>query len=388
MRRCLVCLNLLLGCLPAVRTEDSLVGQRVVVIRDNAALETNGKEVAKAAECTVFTVNSVQGSFLWIESEKAYVRRNDVVPFPDAIAHYTRQLETDKTAQNYWHRAQIWQLKGELDFALGDMNEAIQLNSTESIFFDNRGTLWKEKMEYDKAIADYSEAIRLDPMSGWAYNNRGLAWHSKKEYDKAIADYDEARKHTNPNEKVSVLCDSEITSGDFTAMVDSRALTFNNRGWAWQNKGNYDKALIDYETAIRLDPKYQQPRINRRDVWVKQKAWNKVIADYEATLQESTPTAADCNELAWLRATCPDERYRNGKQAVEFATKACELSAWKEANNLETLAAAYAEVGDYDQAVEWQKKGLDLATADEKADFETRLKLYQDKKPCRQPAGQ
>ncbi len=118
------------------------------MIRDNAALEANGKEVAKAAECTVFTVNSVQGSFLWIESEKAYVRRNDVVPFTDAIAHYTRQLETNTTAQNYWHRAQIWQLHGELDFALGDMNDAIQLNSTESdekADFETRLKLYQDK---------------------------------------------------------------------------------------------------------------------------------------------------------------------------------------------------------------------------------------------------
>ena len=111
--------------LPA-RAEDPLVGQRVVVIRDNATLEASGKAVAKVRECTVFTVGSVEGSWLWIKSEKAYLRRADVVPFDEAIGHYTRLLETDKTAHNYWNRAQIWRLKGELDIALGDMNDAIR----------------------------------------------------------------------------------------------------------------------------------------------------------------------------------------------------------------------------------------------------------------------
>ena len=125
-------------------------------------------------------------------------------------------------------------------------------------------------------------------------------------------------------------------------------------------------------------------RQERRFVWEKKGDWGKVIADYEATLKEGSPTAETYNELAWLRATCLDEKYRNGKQAVEYATKACELSAWKAANDLDTLAAAYAEAGNFDKAVEWQQKGMKLAPADQKADFESRLKLYQEQKPYRE----
>ena len=112
--------------------------------------------------------------------------------------------------------------------------------------------------------------------------------------------------------------------------------------------------------------------------------WDKLAADLEATLKEGSPTAATCNQLAWLRATCPDEKYRNGQQAVEYATKVCELTAWKQPWYFDTLAAAYAEAGDFDKAVEWQKKGMDLAPADQKADYESRLKLYQEKKPYRE----
>jgi hypothetical protein len=57
-----------------------------------------------------------------------------------------------------------------------------------------------------------------------------------------------------------------------------------------------------------------------------------------------------------------------------------------------TIATGFSpwgtEAGDFDKAVEWQQKAIDLATADQKADFETRLKLYQDKKPYHQPATQ
>ena len=401
-----------------VRADDPLVGKRVVVIRDKAPLESSGKEVGKAAECSVFTVTAVEGSWLWIKSEKAYLRRSDAVPFEEAIPHYTRLLESNKTAGNYWNRAQIWRLKGELDIALGDMNDAIRLKPDSSAWFSNRGLLWHDKKDYDKAIGDYSEAIRLNPKSGEVYHNRGQAWDAKKDYDKAIADYDEALKLKDPNEKTGVSSVAETTGGDSVAMVNSRATTFNNRGIAWQDKQDYDKALADYEEAIRLDPNYRTPRSNRRIVWEKKGDWDKVIAelneiitadpknptlimnraaawggkgdfekkfaDYEAALVIDDKHAEAWNGKAWLRATCQDEKYRNGQQAVEYATKACELTAWKDFGYLDTLAAAYAEAGNFDKAVEWQKKGMDLAPADQKADYESRLKLYQEKKPYRE----
>ena len=344
---CVVCLVALSG--GSAVAQQSIVGKRVVVIKDKAPLAVSGQTAATAKECTVFTVDKVEGEWLWIKSERAYLRRGDVVPFEDAIAHYTRLLETNQTANNYWNRAQIWRLKGELDIALGDMHDAIRLNSTESAWFHGRGILWKNKKDYDKAIADYSEAIRLNPKSGRAYTARGLAWSAKKDYDKAIADYDEALKHQDPNAKDSPLNESDITGGDSIAMVNSRALTFSGRGWAWGNKKNYDKAIADYEEAIWLDPKFLYP----------------------------------LNGLAWLRATCPNEKHRNGQQAVEYATKACELTAWKREDYLDTLAAAYAEAGDFDKAVEWQKKGMNLAPADQKADYESRLKLYRNHQPFR-----
>ena len=71
-----------------------------------------------------------------------------------------------------------------------------------------------------------------------------------------------------------------------------------------------------------------------------------------------------------------------GKKAVESAQKACELSQWKDAHYIGTLAAAYAEAGDFDSAVRWQTQANALdSTPETKADGEARLKLYREKKP-------
>jgi tetratricopeptide (TPR) repeat protein len=132
-------------------------------------------------------------------------------------------------------------------------------------------------------------------------------------------------------------------------------LAYNNRGFAWSSKRDYDRAIADYTDAIRLDPNNSYPY----------------------------------NNQAWLWATASDVKFRDGKKAVESATKACELSEWKERNDLDTLAASYAEAGDFDQAMKWQEAGIKLipeSEADAIKDFNERLALYRDKKPYHEPA--
>jgi tetratricopeptide (TPR) repeat protein len=90
------------------------------------------------------------------------------------------------------------------------------------------------------------------------------------------------------------------------------------------------------------------------------------------------------NNLAWIFGTCPNAAFRNGPKAVEYAKQACELTAWKEASFLDTLAAAYAESGNFEEAIKWQEKVIDLTNDEEaKAGLRTRLALYKEGKPFR-----
>ncbi len=90
---------------------------------------------------------------------------------------------------------------------------------------------------------------------------------------------------------------------------------------------------------------------------------------------------------AWIRATGPDASLRDGKKAVELAIEACELTRWKEAYCVETLAAAYAEVGDFASAVKWQTKAIELeADPKERLEYQARLKLFRENRPFREAA--
>jgi tetratricopeptide (TPR) repeat protein len=115
--------------------------------------------------------------------------------------------------------------------------------------------------------------------------------------------------------------------------------------------GNYDKAVKDFDEAIRIAPE----------------------------------CAVAYGWRGWLLAMCPVERLRDSKQAIEVAIKACELSGWKSGWQLNTLAATYAEVGQFDEAERYQSKALDdpdyCGTAGD--EFRKRLELYRQTKPLR-----
>jgi len=183
--------------------------------------------------------------------------------------------------------------------------------------------------EYEKAIADYGDALRLDPKWSHAYFNRANAYKALKEYGKAVGDYSEA-----------IRFDAKAADAYF------------NRAGAYKARKEYDKAVSDYREVIRLDP----------------------------------DDADAYSNLAWLLATCPDEKVRDGKKAVDYATKACELTSWKGAYFLATLAGAHAEAGNFDEAQKWQRRALESSQyqREDGDQARLRLKLFEDHKPYRE----
>jgi tetratricopeptide (TPR) repeat protein len=230
-----------------------------------------------------------------------------------------------------------------------------------AVDYYQQGNVWSEKKEFDRAIADYDQAIKLDPKYIDAYNNRGLAWNEKKEYDRAIADLDQAIKF-DPN----------------------YAKAYYNRGVSWNGKGEYDRAIADCDRAIKLAPKYTKAYSNRGFAWRNKKQYDRAIADYNEAIKIDPKFAAAYSNLAWLQATCPDARFRDGPKAFEYANRAYQLSGGKDPNPIDTLAGAYAENDDFEKAKQWQAKAIELSTNERaKEDFRSRLKLYEQGKPYR-----
>jgi len=189
--------------------------------------------------------------------------------------------------------------------------------------YDNKG-------EYDKALKDYTQAIQINPKDSDIYNNRGNTYYNKREYDKAFDDCNKAIEINSKNDKA-----------------------YGTRGRTYSDSGMYDKAFDDFKKAIDLNPKSDMAY----------------------------------NVASWLLATCPDEKYRNGKEAIEFAKKAVELKP-NESHYWDTLAAAYAEAGKFEDAVKVQEKAIEMLTEKDRNEylskFTERLNSYTAKKPWRE----
>jgi serine/threonine protein kinase/Tol biopolymer transport system component/Flp pilus assembly protein TadD len=159
---------------------------------------------------------------------------------------------------------------------------------------------------------------------------------------------------------------------------------------------NREKALADLEHCAKLLTSRNHPAaalVTKLAVLCReQKRYEEVEQEFVKVLEFSRRRLGarplQLKELARLQATYPAAEFRDGAKAVENATKACELTDWKNADYVDTLAASYAEAGDFDLAVKCQKKAIDLltedASAESRSNYESRLNLYQSGKPYRQ----
>ena len=190
--------------------------------------------------------------------------------------------------------------------------------------------------------------------------DKGMALIGEQRYDEAITAFTAA---------------IEIIPRDYQA--------YNYRGVARALKGNYDQAVADYDKAIEIQPRYAEAYNNRGFARTRRGDLRNALNDYARAL-EINPFFGDAyNNKAWVLATCADQRFRNGGQAVELAQKAVELKP--DVGSLDTLAAAYAAAGNFDAAVDTQKEAIQkLLLADRGSEvpgYLLHLKSYKSGQP-------
>jgi len=358
----LILLLLLTSCNAA--TEESWLGKKVFVKDDfTARIGVAGDEIKPIPGPAA--VEEVDG--VWLRFGRLWIHKKDVMLPKQAVAYYSQRIKNQPGVQAWWNnRATAWIELGELDNAMNDLNEAIQLDPLNTPSYINRADLRRMKGDYENAIKDANEAVRLDPTNEACYCFRGVTRIYKGDYDGGIEDLSQAIR-----------------------IDPSKAVNFYNRGNAFSRKGNYENAVKDFTETIRLAPQNSMPFSGRGYAWLRTGKYDNAINDFNQAIVLN-PRDADAYEgLAALLSTCPEDKFRDGKKAVEFATKSCELSEWKNWVNIRTLAAAYAETSEFAKAVTWQTKANEMANEEKyKQEGQARLELYKIAKPFRrEPYG-
>jgi tetratricopeptide (TPR) repeat protein len=150
----------------------------------------------------------------------------------------------------------------------------------------------------------------------------------------------------------------------------------------------------EYEKAIELLTEAQETMPDNPSVYASRADCHSCLGDLEAALEDYEraiaidPEYPDVrNALAWILATSREEKLRDPQRAIKLAREECERQEWKNANVLDTLAAAYAAAGNFSKAVDTQKKALELASDEGLREAcQERLKLYKAGRPyCQEP---
>lgn len=336
-------------------------------------------------------------------------------------------------ADAYLYRGGIWLVKEVPDRALKDFDRAIELSPRMAAAYTFRGRAWISKGDWQRGVAEARQALKLDSRQAMAHVLIGAYEDRQENYELARLEFDEAIR-INPRLALARLHRGRLNarSGEYhKALVDlnlavqllpkrsvSRANALEKRSYVYYRLGATEKASADRLAASRERPKAtgssqaasmsitttiqsavsstnSEPRDAVRSLFNGQGVQPKTswlgAPEIESPAMQTPPVknrkltqATPLNNAAWRMSTSTDERYLNGLRAIELATEACELTEWKRAAFLETLAAAYAEAGDFEAAIRWQTEAIELLVdGTSKKSAEERLESYRDHRPYR-----
>lgn len=266
----------------------------------------------------------------WSTVSKAFDNRKSFPKGGGPYDHYSKVMDVlPKSAISYLNLGNFYARKGKLNNAISNYSKAIEMDPEIIEAYTHRGMVYMDTGKSDLAIHDFTRAIDLKPMDRHLYFNRGIIYLSKAEYDLAISDYSRAIE-----------------------IDPAHPDTYYHRGFALKHKGQYGPAIADYAKAIELSPSHP----------------------------------LYYNNLAWVLATCPDGSFRDGERAVYLAEQALELEETDAF--MDTLAAAYAEIGDFQKAIKTATKAIALVQKEGEteilSEYKRHLESFKAGKPWRE----
>ena len=250
----------------------------------------------------------------------------------------------------------------------------------------------------EEAIAHFQTAVRIRPSFLDAESNLGVSLLQQGKTDEAIVEFQKvlarapefAKGHFDMGAALLQRQNMEEAIAEFRKAVEFRpeyAEAHNNLAIALFQIGRTDEAITHWEKSVAIDEENAESHNNLAVALIRKGQVPEAIAHWQKTLQLQPERAGAQLSLAWVLATCPEASSRDGSLALALAQRARRSSGDSNPMIFRTLAAAYAETGQFAEAVAAATQGLRLATAAGNVDLTETLKgeltLYQSGTPLR-----
>lgn len=312
--------------------------------------------------------------------------------YAEAVVDVDEAIKMEKDhAATHELRGMILLGQDKYDEALASFNRTSELVPKNPLPYEHRGQLYRQKGDLKKAIEQLNKALELAPESITTLLVRANVYFDMKEPDRALEDIDAAIK-LQPNFAQSRLMRAEVLAASnrieqaveeierlLAAAPDNVAL-LNRLGTFYLIAGRPRKAIESATQILSREPDNYPALRFRADAYLNIGKHAEAVADFDRAMGLKKDDESLLNNFAWVLATSPDEKVRDGPRALKMATKAAEASGYEVPHILSTLAASYAETGDFENAAKWSQKAVELAkkSVDEAKSDDDRKKLQTD----------
>ncbi len=284
----------------------------------------------------------------------------------EALESFNRASELEPEAISpYQYRGEVFSRLGDLNKAIEQLNKAVQLQPDNIASLLIRAELLALNDQQEQALSDIDQVLKKNPTEFRAMLMRARLLGQMGRVDESIAALENLAQARGDKPEVRLQLAA-----------------------AYADQQRYAKAIEQLDRVLELAPGTPIALRLRGDMYLSVGKHAEALKDFEATLAETPDDSGVLNNFAWTLATSPFDKLRDGERALEMATKAAELTQFSQAHILSTLAAAYAETGDFDKAIEWSQKAIDMDQEKNDGQLADALGLelagYKSKQPFRE----
>jgi len=253
--------------------------------------------------------------------------------------------------------------QGRAEAAVEPLVRAIKLRPDYAEARANLGAALRAIGRPEPALEHLRKALELNPDLEGLHFSLAMTFHDLNRLEKAVQHY--ARAVESPR---------------------TRGLHLNY-AFALKDLGRLREAVPHYRRAIEADADNFAPRLDLADTLGRLGRFGEADETYAAAIEVAPDNVYVVNSYGWFLATCPDRVVRDGERAVELGRKAVAMTRGRDVTTMNTLAAAYAETGNFIEAARWQAIATRNAPPKLEPVFNQRLELYKDGRRYRQGMG-